>query len=160
VARRKARAARDYAHDRLFDRPASGGCLKALRAKPAIDGLTDRIVKFEDGEWLRAVTRLREVRLLAPSDPAAPAAIDSHPLVREWFGERLRQTNEVAWKEAQSRLYAHLRDTTKEGTEPTLEDLAPLHQAIAHGCRAGQHQDALDTIFVDRICRRGPSPNA
>ena len=28
----------------LFDRPASGDCLKALRAKPAISGLTDGLV--------------------------------------------------------------------------------------------------------------------
>ena len=29
----------------LFDRPASGDCLKALRAKPAISGLTDALVE-------------------------------------------------------------------------------------------------------------------
>jgi hypothetical protein len=140
----------------LFDRPASSGCLKALRAKPAIEGLTDQIVKLQDGEWQRAVARLREGRLLAPSDAAAPEALDGHQLVREWFGERLLQTNEVAWKAAHRRLYEHLRDTTSEGREPTLEDLAPLYQAIAHGCRAGRHQDALYRIYVDRICRRDP----
>src|SRR5205823_14860684 len=93
-------------------------------------------------------------RLLAPPDPAAPDALDAHPLVREWFGERLRQTNEAAWKAAHGRLYEHLRDTTKEGKTPTLEDLAPLYQAIAHGCRAGRHQEALDKVYTDRICRR------
>lgn len=104
----------------------------------------------------RAVGRLREVRLLAPPDPAAPEALDAHPLVREWFGERLRQSNEAAWKAAHGRLFEHLRDTTKEGDTPTLEDLAPLYQAIAHGCRAGWHQEALDRIYADRICRRQP----
>ena len=94
------------------------------------------------------------MRLLAPPDPAAPDALDAHPLVREWFGERLKATNEAAWKAAHGRLYEHLRDTTKEGKTPTLEDLAPLYQAIAHGCRAGRHQEALDEIYVDRICRR------
>ena len=128
----------------LFDRPASGDCLAALRAAPAIAGLTDPIVGVDEGAWQRAVGRLREVRLLAPPDPAAPEALDAHPLVREWFGERLRQTNEAAWKAAHGRLYEHLRDTTKEGDTPTLEDLAPLYQAIAHGCRAGRHQEALD----------------
>ena len=80
-----------------------------------------------------------EVRLLAPPDPAAPEALDAHPLVREWFGERLRQANESAWKAAHGRLYEHLRDTTKEGPAPKLPDLAPLYQAIAHGCRAGRY---------------------
>ena len=31
----------------LFDRPASGDCLKALRAKPAISGLTDGLVDLK-----------------------------------------------------------------------------------------------------------------
>jgi hypothetical protein len=140
----------------LFDRPASGNCLKALRAEPAIEGLTDRIVKLDEAEWQRAITRLREVRLLAPPDPAAPDALDAHPLVREWFGERFQHSNEVAWKAGHGRLYEHLRDTTKEGKTPTLEDLAPLYQAIAHGCRADQHNEAL-FIYTERICRRMPS---
>jgi hypothetical protein len=140
----------------LFDRPASGDCLRALRVKPAIGGLADQLVNLDDDEWRRAVARLREARLLAPRDLTTPDAIDAHPLVREWFGERLRQTNEAAWKAAHSRLYDHLRRTTREGTEPTLPDLAPLYQAIAHGCRAGRYQEALERIFIDRICRRGP----
>src|ERR1700722_13019307 len=32
----------------LFDRPASGDCLAALRAKPAIKGLTDKIVNLDE----------------------------------------------------------------------------------------------------------------
>jgi tetratricopeptide (TPR) repeat protein len=138
----------------LFDRPASADCLRALRQKPTIPGLTDAIVDLDEGEWRRAVARLRDVRLLAPSDPSAPEALDAHPLVREWFGSRLEQTNKGAWRAAHGRLYEHLRDTTKEGKTPTLEDLAPLYQAIAHGCRAGRHQEALDKIYTDRICRR------
>ena len=130
----------------LFDRPASGECLAALRAEPAIPGFTEAIVGVDEIAWRRAVARLREVRLLAPPDPAAPEALDAHPLVREWFGERQRQANEAAWKVAHGRLYEHLRDTTKEGETPTLSDLAPLYQAIAHGCRAGRHQEALDRI--------------
>ncbi len=140
----------------LFDRPASADCLAALRREPAIEGLTNAIIDLDDASWRGAITRLRDARLLDPEDSAAPDALDAHPLVREWFGERLRQTNEAAWKAAHSRLYEHLRDTTQEGTTPTLEDLAPLYQAIAHGCRAGRHQEALEKIFIDRVCRRGP----
>ncbi len=140
----------------LFDRPASGDCLKALRAKPAIEGLTDAIVDLDDGAWRRAVARLREVKLLAPPDPKALDALDAHPLVREWFGERLRRTNEAAWKAAHSRLYDHLRRTTREGDEPTLADFAPLYQAIAHGCRAGRYEEALNDIYLERISRRWP----
>jgi tetratricopeptide (TPR) repeat protein len=138
----------------LFDRPASGDCLAALRRKPLIPGLTDAIVDLDEGAWQRAVARLRDVRLLAPQDPSAPDALDAHPLVREWFGLRLEDTTPQAWRVAHSRLYEHLRDTTHEGKTPTLEDLAPLYQAIPHGCCAGRHQEALDDIYVDRTCRR------
>jgi hypothetical protein len=141
----------------LFDRPASGDCLMALRAEPAIKGLTDQIVELDDREWQRAITRLREVQLLAPPDPAAAETLDAHPLVREWFGERLRRTNNAAWSAAHGRLYEYLRDTTIEGGEPTLENLAPLYQAIAHGCRAGRYQETLDQIYRDRICRHRPN---
>jgi hypothetical protein len=81
----------------LFDRPASVDCLKALRAEPEIAGLTDQITQLDDNDWHRATIRLREVRLLAPVDPYALEVLDAHPLVREWFGERLRQTNSAAW---------------------------------------------------------------
>jgi hypothetical protein len=143
----------------LFDRPASGDCLRALRQQPVIPGLTDVLIDLGEGDWHCAVARLREVRLLAPSDPSAPDALDAHPLVREWFGERLRQTNEAAWKAAHGRLYEQLRDMTKEGEKPTLEDLAPLYQAIAHGCRAGRHPDALSQVYFDRISRKWPNGN-
>jgi hypothetical protein len=138
----------------LFDRPASGDCMDALRRPPPIEGLTDAIADLDEDDWRRAVARLRAVRLLAPVDSTAPGTLDAHPLVRDWFGQRLEATNEAAWKTAHRRLYKHLRDTTREGSAPTLADLAPLYQAIAHGCRAGRHQQALNEVYKDRICRR------
>jgi len=51
-------------------------------------------------------------------------------------------------------LYDHLRDTTQEGETPTLAILTSLYQAIAHGCRAGRYQQALEEVFWLRICRR------
>ena len=144
----------------LFDRPASDDCLAALRARPAIPGLTDALVDLGDEQWRRAVERLREVRLLAPADPSDPEALDAHPLVREWFGERLKQANEAAWKAAHSCLYDHLRRATREGNAPTLADLAPLYHAVAHGCQAGRQQEALLEVYQNRICRMAASGDA
>ena len=138
----------------LFDRPATKDCIDALRQKPAIAGLTEALVELDSGTWADAIATLRDMRLLDPEDPSSPNSLDAHPLVREWFGERLKALNEQAWCEAHGRLYEHLRDTTKEGKTPTLDDLAPLYQAIAHGCRAGRYREALDEIYKDRICRR------
>ncbi len=84
----------------LFDRPASGDCLRALRQEPPIPGLADEIVGLDEGEWRRAVMRLRDARLRAPVDRSMADALDAHPLVREWFGERLKQANEAAWRAA------------------------------------------------------------
>jgi tetratricopeptide (TPR) repeat protein len=136
----------------LFDRPANEGCLGALRSKPAIVGLSDKIVGLTDAEWHRAISRLREVRLLAPPDRSAPNALDTHPLVREWFGERLKRVGE-AWYAAHSRLFDYLRRTTKEGQSPTLEQLAPLYQAVIHGCKSRRYRDALKRVYDARICR-------
>jgi hypothetical protein len=78
----------------LFDRPASGDCLGALRQEPNIPGLTEPLINAGEERWQRAVARLRYARLLAPADPSAPDALDAHPLVREWFGEKLKQEND------------------------------------------------------------------
>jgi tetratricopeptide (TPR) repeat protein len=139
----------------LFDRPASGDCLRALRAKPAIEGLTDSIIALDEIAWHRTLARLRELRLLAPLDPSEPDAIDAHPLVREWFGAQLEKMSRSAWQAAHGRVYEYLRDATKRGDTLTLADLAPLYQAIAHGCRAGRHQEALDEVYRSRVCQRG-----
>jgi hypothetical protein len=111
----------------LFDRPASGDCLRALRKKPAIKGLTDALVDLDEDQWRRALTRLRKVRLLSPLDHSAPDAIDAHPLVREYFGAWFEHTNRSAWCLAHGRLYEHLRDTTNDGLTPTLAAL-PGHR--------------------------------
>jgi hypothetical protein len=144
----------------LFDRPASSTCLAALRMPPIIEGLTEAIIDIGDEGWKRAVARLREARLIVPKNELPshftvdPGALDAHPLVREWFGEKLRKVNANAWKEAHGRIYEHLRDSTKEGGLPSLEDLGPLYQAITHACRAGRYEEALRSIYIDRICRR------
>jgi hypothetical protein len=41
----------------LFDRPASGDCLGALRTKPAIQALTDVLVDLDEDQWQRAIAR-------------------------------------------------------------------------------------------------------
>ena len=135
----------------LFDRPADSGCLDALRDSPVIPGLTEEIVDLSDDSWNRATKRLREVRLLSPRDPAAPDTLDAHPLVREWFDAHMKLVDENAWKASHGRIFDHLC-RTKEGSQPTLARLAPLYQAVSHGCRARRVQDALN-LYYDRIVR-------
>jgi hypothetical protein len=134
----------------LFDRPASKGCLEALRRKPVITRLTESLVGLAPRDWTIVTRRLGEIDLLAVQ---ADGSIDAHPLLREYFGERLRTTQPKAWRAAHRRLYQHLCATTKEGTQPTLEDLQPLYQAVAHGCQAGLQRETCDKVYRDRIQR-------
>jgi tetratricopeptide (TPR) repeat protein len=137
----------------LFDRPASADCLEALHKEPIIPGL-EAWQTADKAASADAIFELREAGLLAPEDTKSPGALDAHPLVREWFGDKLRQDNEADWNAAHGRLYEHLRDTTREGDNPDLIALEPLFQAIPHGCKAGRHEETLQDIYMDRICRR------
>ena len=134
----------------LFDRPASKNCLDALRAAPVIAGLTEALVGLDPREWKLALSRLEEINLLAVQDDGS---VDCHPLLREYFATQLRRQQPEAWRAAHRRLYEHLCATTKEGDQPTLEDLQPLYQAVAHGCQAGLQQEAHDNVYHDRIQR-------
>jgi tetratricopeptide (TPR) repeat protein len=140
----------------LFDRPAQAAALGALRAAPEIPGLTEGIGVGEERAWKLALARLRQARLLAPAesgDTHDTGALDAHPLVREHFGERLRQTAPEAWRAGNERLYEHYQKVAPEYPE-TLEAMLPLYAAVVHGCRAGREQEALDEVFWRRIRRR------
>jgi hypothetical protein len=142
----------------LFDRPADAGCLRALRGKPAIPDLTEAIVALDDDDWNIALSSLEECGLITvESDQSTidnrQSAIDAHPLIREYFAQQLREKNLKGWRLAHRRLYEHLRDSTKDEPQPTLEDLQPLYQAVAHGCQAGLQQQACDEVYDARIQR-------
>jgi hypothetical protein len=77
----------------LFDRPAEGGAVEALKASPAIKDLTSELRGLSHEDWQFAVDNLRAARLLVQEDPHSPDTLDCHPLIREHFGERLEQRN-------------------------------------------------------------------
>jgi ATP-dependent exoDNAse (exonuclease V) beta subunit len=72
----------------LFDRPADEKALGALLKSPAIAGLTESLTDLSSTEWEMILARLRRARLLAGEDPHNPKHLDTHPLVREYFGEQ------------------------------------------------------------------------
>jgi hypothetical protein len=139
----------------LFDRPISHGCLTALRAAPAIPGLTDALVPLTDRQWQTALTRLQSIDLISLTGPAGDTSqsCDAHPLIREYFAKHLREQHPDAFREAHSRLFDHLCETTKPFQPDTLEGLQPLYHAIVHGCLAGRQQEACDKVYSDRILR-------
>jgi tetratricopeptide (TPR) repeat protein len=137
----------------LFDRPADGEALAALRAAPAIPGLTEHIYSLSEADWLRLLRKLRRSRLIAPRSEHRPDTVDAHPLVREHFAAELRHEQPGAWREGNNRLCEHLKASAQEYPD-TLEEMAPLYAAVAHGCQAGRHREALDEVYWRRILRQ------
>ncbi|MCP4156247.1 MAG: hypothetical protein GY757_51515 [bacterium] len=138
----------------LFDRPADEGAIDALRTEAPIEGVTTDVEALSEERWQEALKHLRDLNLLTEIDELDRETLDCHPLVREYFGERLREANPVAWKEAHSFLYEYYKELPGKRYPETLADMEPLFAAITHGCQAGRHQEALDEVYWERI-RRG-----
>ena len=137
----------------LFNRPADRDAIATLRATP-IPGLTDALQGLSDIEWQRTLAKLRHAKLLGTPNPNQSGALDTHPLVREHFRQRLKQTRPDAWREGNNRLYEHLKPKVKKIFLPdTIEKMALLYTAMSHGCEAGRHQEALDEVYWRRILR-------
>jgi hypothetical protein len=92
----------------LFDRPADEQALGALLKAPAIPGHTESLTDLSPTEWRTILAKLRRAKLLAQEDPYNPGHLDTHPLVREYFGEQLRRELADAWKECNKRLFSPL----------------------------------------------------
>jgi tetratricopeptide (TPR) repeat protein len=134
----------------LFDRPADDKGMAALCRAPAIPGLTELFVDAGNDEWPRALRPLREAGLLAPEGPQQPGALDAHPLVRAYFGERLRREQPETWRAAHARLYEHyLADAPMRPTN--MAELGRLMDAVAHGCHAGRHAEVYREVYRGRI---------
>jgi Nucleoside phosphorylase len=136
----------------LFDRPADIASILALRAAPAIPGLTEAFQNLKGREWQQALAKLRRVKLLGAASANDPNTLDAHPLVREHFKQQLKRERPDAWREANNRLYEHLKRTAKEFPN-TMEEMSPLYAAVSHGCAAGRYQEALEEVYWQRIQR-------
>ena len=160
----------------LFDRPAQGGAIEVIRTEPVIEGLTDKLQNLSEAEWKFALKRLRDLMMLGERDENEPDKLDCHPLIREYFGEKLRRFNGFSlrqpqrklyeylrllfgrpsqvWREAHGRLYEYYRDLPEKKLPDTLEEMEPLFAAVSHGCQAGRQEEALFDVQLRRIHRK------
>jgi len=141
----------------LFDRPAALGAIEALKADPPISGVTEQLQQLSEVDWGYALDNLRGANLLAKEDPHKPDTLDCHPLIREHFGERFQEQNPAGWKEAHQRLYHYFKDLPEKKLPDTLLEMEPLFPAVAHGCKAELHQNALYDVYWKRILREKDS---
>jgi predicted ATPase len=139
----------------LFDRPADEKAIAVLLKPPAIRGLTESLADLSSSEWRTTLAKLRRARLLAGKDPHHRGHLDTHPLVREHFGEQLRSQQTDAWKECNRRLYAYYRTLAPELPD-SLREMEPLFLATTCACNAGLFREALREVYIARI-QRGDS---
>ena len=140
----------------LFDRPADEKALGVLLKSPAIPGLTESLTDLRPTVWRTILARLRRARLLAGEDPHNPGQLDTHPLVREYFGEQLRSQQTDAWKECNRRLFYYYR-TLAPRLPNSFREMEPLFLAVICGCNSGLLREALHEIYIPRIQRGNDS---
>jgi serine/threonine protein kinase/tetratricopeptide (TPR) repeat protein len=136
----------------LFDRPAEEKAIAALLKPPAIPGLTESLTNLSPTEWRTILARLRRARLLAGEDPHNPGYADTHPLVREYYGEQLRGQRSEAWKECNKRLFNYYRALAPQRPD-SFAEMEPLFLAVICGCNAGLFREALHEVYIPRIQR-------
>jgi len=136
----------------LFDRPADEKALGALLKRPAIRDLTESLTDLSATEWRTILAKLRRARLVAGADPHNPGDLDTHPLVREYFGEQLRSQRTEAWKECNRRLYYYYREAAPQLPD-SFREMEPLFLAVICGCNAGLFHKALNEVYIPRIQR-------
>src|SRR5580692_6981354 len=136
----------------LFDRPADERALGAVLKSPAIPGLTESLTDLRPNEWQTILARLRRARLLAGEDPHYPGQLDTHPLVREYFGEQLRSEQTDAWKECNRRLFHYYR-TLAPRLPNSFREMEALFSAVICGCNAGLFREVLNEVYIPRIQR-------
>jgi hypothetical protein len=140
----------------LFDRPADQTAIEVLLKPPAIPGLTESLTRLSPTEWRTILAKLRRARLLAGEDLHNPGDLDTHPLIREYFGEQLRNQRADAWKECNRRLFNHYR-TLAPRLPDSFREMEPLFLAVICGCNAGLFRETLQEIYIPRIQRGNAS---
>lgn len=97
----------------LFDRLATQDAIDVLLAEPVIPGLTDAFAGLSPQRRAArlqvALERLRQSKLLNAEVSLTPNDWDAHPLVRDFFGKRLKGQTPEAFRAAHSRLYDFYR---------------------------------------------------
>jgi hypothetical protein len=89
---------------------------------------------------------------LISQDPYNRGHLDTHPLVREYFGEQLRSEQTDAWKECNRRLF-HYYQTLAPQLPNSFREMEPLFSAVICGCNAGLFREALHEVYIPRIQR-------
>lgn len=149
----------------LFGRPMMGEQLRELLTKSKF-ARNSRLIKLSDDEWSEMERTLRGTGL-AVRTQTEPASLgsnypfgkwddttqwDAHPIIREYFSERLHEENFNGWQEAHEILFNFFAQKACDEEPNSAQGLEPLYRAVYHGCLAGKYQEAYH-IYRYRIAR-------
>ncbi len=136
----------------LFDHPIEQSVLQILQ-QAQIPQITQGI---NPNAWSSTIAALRDDHhLLAQANNPQDDQLDCHPLIRAYFAHQLKSQSPEAWQAAHSKLYYYYKSLPNKEQPDTLADMQPLFRAVAHGCAAGLHQQALVEVYYPRIQRSG-----
>ena len=136
----------------LFDRPMEEAVFHVLRAKASVAGLLKR-QKLSAFDAMIFDLEKAGLLLMAGRKDDSNRRWDAHPLVREYFGNKLQAENPKGFRHAHSVLFDYFQSVPKDDLPDTLEKLQPLYRAMHHGCQAGQYKKAFVEIYYRRILR-------
>ncbi len=134
----------------LFDRPAASEVIAMLRKAQPLVGLTEKTHHSDEAQWNIALEHLEKAGLISVD---AHGGLDTHPIIRAYFGERLQELNPHSWRAAHTLLYTHFRQSPAKASPETIAEIEPLFRAVFHGCAAGLHQAVFDEVYWPRIER-------
>ncbi len=135
----------------LFDRPMNAAEKAVLIANADYaEPLRDLTVN----QWQAVEQRLEKSGLLLGKKGSfGRLEWDTHPIIRVYFGEKLKENYPEAFKQAHLILFDYYQKLPEKEFPDTLEEMQPLYRAVVHGCLAGEYKKAKINIYQSRICR-------
>ncbi len=146
----------------LFDRPVNFAEINLIENDvPHFKELNIRT--FGEGNTSRLYLSLKNAGLLSiknERESLEKRHWDTHALVRQYFGQLLRDESSETWKEAHRTLFNYYQRMPEKNLPENLESMQPLYRAIQHGCLAHEYYSAFQ-LYKKRIARgnKGYSTN-
>ncbi len=132
----------------LFDRPVRRDVFFKLYDPQHSCELTKELAGKNETHLRRVLTSLADLGLVQFSPGASPY-VDCHPLVRQYFADRLLDFGKAPNRKMHSVVFEELQTLAPELPANAREN-AVLFQAVRHGVLAGKYQQAV-SLYEKRI---------
>ncbi len=133
----------------LFDRPMS---LSERNSLLQHTELAAPLQRYSEIDWANLHTTLIKLGMLYERKQGSETVYETHPLIREYFAQQLRERTPLLWQQAHQILSSFFYNQLSTDYPSTLHELEPLYRAVHHSCLAGEYQAALN-LYQDRLLR-------